>query len=57
MTIEKLITRFILSKFQKPTHANELLDYLRTEYIDGNIPFNHYRYLLGALYKRGAKRP
>lgn len=57
MTIENLITEFIINKSQVPKHANALLDFVRKEYIQGHMTITQYVRLLEELTKRGAIHP
>ncbi|MDO7487258.1 YppF family protein [Peribacillus frigoritolerans] len=36
MNIEVLILHYIQEKRQKPNHANDLLDYIQNEYVNGS---------------------
>ncbi|WP_083450737.1 YppF family protein [Peribacillus butanolivorans] len=56
MTIEVLILHYIQEKRQKPSHANELLDYIQHEYVSGKLSIFQYRSLCQDLYFRGAKQ-
>lgn len=57
MTIENLITEFIINKSQVPKHANALLDFVRKEYVQGHMNITQYVRLLEELTKRGAIHP
>ncbi|MCK1993610.1 YppF family protein [Peribacillus muralis] len=54
MTIEVLILHYIQEKRRKPHHANELLDYIQNEYVNGKLSILQYRSLCQDLYLRGA---
>ncbi|PAK38666.1 YppF family protein [Peribacillus simplex] len=56
MNIEVLILHYIQEKRQKPNHANDLLDYIRNEYVNGKLSILQYRSLCQDLYLRGAKQ-
>jgi hypothetical protein len=57
MTLENLILRYITCRQAVPSHVNALLDYLKKEYITGNLNIIQYRRLLNELDKRGATHP
>lgn len=54
--IELLISHFISYKNRKPTHADELLDYIQEQYISGKLSAANYKHLYSELDKRGAKK-
>lgn len=53
--VEDLIQKFIQLKKQKPTHANQLLDLLKKEYLQGQITITEYRETYRQLNERGAE--
>lgn len=55
--IELLISHFISYKNRKPTHADELLDYIQEQYLTGKLSAANYKHLYSELDKRGAKKP
>lgn len=57
MTLEALITQYILVRRNKPTNSNELLDYIQQCYIRDEISIVHYRDMYRELSKRGANKP
>lgn len=54
--IELLISHFISYKNRKPTHADELLDYIQEQYATGKLSVANYKHLYSELDKRGAKK-
>ncbi|MCD8511788.1 MAG: YppF family protein [Bacillus sp. (in: Bacteria)] len=53
--LEDLIQKFIQLKKHKPNHANELLDLLKREYLQGQISITEYRETYRQLNERGAE--
>lgn len=57
MTLEKLIDEYIKVKREKPSNADELLDFAQKSYICGQLTYREYRTLFHELNARGAKKP
>ena len=57
MLLEDLIHQFILMKRRKPSHTNELIDYIQKSYIRGELSMAEYKTLFAHLKKRKAKKP
>ena len=57
MTLENLIDEFIKVKLEKPSNADELLDFVQKSYICGQLSFSQYRTLFHELNAQGAKKP
>jgi hypothetical protein len=55
--LEKLIRKFIECKKDNPSHVNELLDLLQSEYVNGFISIVEYRSIFRELNERGAEKP
>ncbi|WP_394231679.1 YppF family protein [Niallia oryzisoli] len=57
MLLENLIYRYTLEKKRKPSHVNELLDYLQKGYIYGEFSIVEYKQLFSELNERNAEKP
>lgn len=57
MSLENLISEFMKVKLEKPSNADELLDFVQKNYVCGNLSFTQYRALFHELNARGAKKP
>lgn len=57
MTLETVINEFIKVKLERPSNADELLDFVQKSYISGELSFSQYRTLFHELNAQGAKKP
>jgi hypothetical protein len=57
LVVEKLEQNFIKEKNYKPSHANELLDYIQKCYIYGEVSIVEYKKVFYELNKQNAEKP
>lgn len=57
MVMKELIYQFILLKKRQPAHANELLDFIQTNYLIGDLTIKEYKRLFYELDQRQAQKP
>ena len=57
LLFEELINHFTLEKDHKPSHVNELLDFVQKRYIQGELSIVEYKKLFFELDKRNAEKP
>lgn len=57
MLLENSIHRFEAEKNRKPSHVNEVLDYIQKCYIYGEISIVEYKQIFSQLDKLNAEKP
>jgi hypothetical protein len=57
MLLENSIHRFETEKNRKPSHVNEVLDYIQKCYIYGEISIVEYKQIFSQLEKLNAEKP
>lgn len=57
MLLEDLIHSFILEKEYRPSHSNELLDFIQKKYIKEELSIVQYKNLYSELDKLNAEKP
>ncbi|WP_273835225.1 YppF family protein [Guptibacillus sedimenti] len=57
MSIQNLIHTFDQVKGRKPATADELLDFIQVNYLQGSISLNEYQIYFKELHAQGAKKP
>jgi hypothetical protein len=57
MSIQNLIHTFDQVKGRKPTTADELLDFIQVNYLQGSLSLNEYQVYFKELHAQGAKKP
>ncbi|TKD71277.1 YppF family protein [Pseudalkalibacillus hwajinpoensis] len=57
MSVQDLINAFNEVKGRKPTTADELLDFVQVNYLQGTLSLNEYQNYFKELHAQGAKKP
>ncbi|MCA0171976.1 YppF family protein [Bacillus sp. RAR_GA_16] len=57
MSIQNLIHTFDQVKGRKPATADELLDFIQVNYLQGSLSLNEYQTYFKELHAQGAKKP
>lgn len=57
MLLKEVIELFISEKEYRPTHSNELLDFVQKKYIQEQLSITQYKKLFAELVQLNAEKP